>query len=217
MRPALDEGDLEFLQLLNSQGDATIQELCDSTGVTATAIRQRLARLQDQLLVARMTIRAGRGRPHHRYTLTPAGQRALGDNYAELAIVLWETFQRIENPEIRQQINDSLREEFIRRLGGAAQGRSLGERLDSLRRALEQRGFRSEIIEEDRGLSAVREHHCPYFDLAATDRRLCDLERDVFEGVLGVQLELVKNCHDGANCCEFRPVTELSPTLADAG
>ena len=46
MRSTLEHDDREFLAELRKGGRSTVQSLCDRLGVTATAIRQRLARLQ---------------------------------------------------------------------------------------------------------------------------------------------------------------------------
>ncbi len=208
MRPALDDADQDFLRLLNTKGDAKIDDLCDDTGVTATAIRQRLGRMLDLGLVARVTVRAGRGRPFHRYALTASGRRALGDNYAELAILLWESIQQIDDPAMRQQIQGRVRDQFVSRLGFAGSDRSLDEKLEHLRKNLDERGFQAELSRGADGVSVLRENHCPYYDLAEKDRQVCELEKEVFEQVLGVRLKVVQNCCDGGNCCEFRPVEE---------
>lgn len=201
------QDDREFLQLLNSLGAATIPELCSAAEVTATAIRQRLARLQDLQLISRSTVRAPRGRPHHKYELTDAGRHALGDNYAELAILLWEVLQQIEDVKIRDGVKHQLRREFAGRLQQFGTANSLDERMQELCHRLSDRGFRAEVGCDGDGRPVLREHHCPYFELAAKDAGICDIEIQAFEDVLGVPLEFVQRCRDGANCCEFRPVT----------
>ncbi len=216
MRPALDEGDQEFLQLLQSHREATVQELCAAAGVTATAIRQRLSRLQDLNFVVRITIRAGRGRPHHRYELTDAGRQALGDNYGELAILLWEELRRIEDRGVRDGVLARLRDQFARRLGVGVTGNSLEQRLSQLQSALTARGFDVQAATLANGDAVLREHHCPYHELAIADTGICELEQQVFEQILGSPLQLLQSCRDGASCCEFRLVGSR-PTAAVAG
>lgn len=215
MRPALDEGDLEFLQLLQSQGEATVQQLCDAAGVTATAIRQRLSRLQDLNFVVRVTIRSGRGRPHHRYELTDAGRQALGDNYGELAILLWDELRRIADPGVREGVLNRLREQFARRMGSGVTGSTVEQRLTQLGSALSARGFDVQIGNLPGGDVVLREHHCPYHELAVADAGICELEQQVFEQILGSPLQLIQSCRDGASCCEFRLV-ELPPSSTEA-
>jgi predicted ArsR family transcriptional regulator len=204
MRPALDEGDQDFLQLLHGRGDSTIQELCEAAGVTATAIRQRLARLLDLNLVERVAIRTGRGRPHHNYRLTDVGRQSLGDNYGELARLLWDQIQAIPTGPVRDRLLDGLKDEFAKRLGAAVNGGTVDQRLIQLKVALEARGFDVQVDHDSEGPAILRERYCPYHELAVADRRICDLEQQVFEQILGAPLELVQSCRDGGSCCEFR-------------
>jgi predicted ArsR family transcriptional regulator len=90
MKVSVEQGDEQFLQQLHQAGSGTVQDLCQATGVTATAIRHRISRLQASGLIERQTVRAGRGRPHYTYHVTDAGRQQLGDNYAELALLLWD-------------------------------------------------------------------------------------------------------------------------------
>ncbi|MGI9427627.1 MAG: helix-turn-helix transcriptional regulator, partial [Bythopirellula sp.] len=81
--------DRSIVDYLRREGACTISELVAFAGVTSTAIRHRLNRLMEQGLVAREAEAIGRGRPTHRYRLTAAGTRQAGDNYEDLAGVLW--------------------------------------------------------------------------------------------------------------------------------
>ncbi len=202
MALALDEPDQTMLQLLQQRGSATIQDLCDATAVTATAVRQRLNRLQGMGLVGREAIRASRGRPHHAYVLTDTGRQQLGDNYAELAILLWNEVRQIEEPTIRNRVLSKVEAQLSRGYGAAVVGETVGQRFEQLQNVLQERGFRIEIAVRD-GLPILREQHCPYHKLAVADADICQMEQRVFEKVLGVPLTLTQSCRDGHGCCEF--------------
>jgi predicted ArsR family transcriptional regulator len=206
LRQPLDEGDWQFLQLLRAQQETTIPVLCEAAGVTPTAIRQRLGRLQGLGLVTRETVRSGRGRPFHRYVLTEAGHRELGDNFAELALLLWESVQQIEDTAVRGQVLSRIRDRLARQYGSGMAGEPLAQRLNSLRTVLASRGFRVDVIQRN-GLPILREHHCPYHELATIDSGICELEQQVFEAVIGSPLVLTQCCRDGHGVCEFQPAT----------
>ena len=70
--------DADLLDLIRIAGPLSVTELADAMEVTATAVRQRLTRLMGQSMIQREAIRAGRGRPKHRYSLTDKGLRANG-------------------------------------------------------------------------------------------------------------------------------------------
>ncbi|MCA9267342.1 MAG: MarR family transcriptional regulator, partial [Planctomycetales bacterium] len=94
--------DATLLDLLRRRDGMTVHELAELMGVTATAVRQRLNRLLGQRLVERKIHRVGRGRPSHQYSLSDAGRRKSGANFADLAIALWQEIRQIEDPEVRR-------------------------------------------------------------------------------------------------------------------
>jgi predicted ArsR family transcriptional regulator len=210
MSAAFDDADHAFLARLNRRGECTVHDLCDDLNVTATAVRQRLTRLMSAGLVARETASAGRGRPFHVYRVTGAGRRHLGDDYGELARLLWREMKQIEDAEIRTRLMSRLRDALVERYGAAHTEMSLGDRFRHLQRALDRQGFQVDVAERQRGdelLPVLREHNCPYHDLATEDSLICHLEQAVFEEVLGTPIALTQCCRDGHACCEFEPVT----------
>ena len=203
MKVELERADRQFLERMRRLGAATVPQLCEDLGVTATAVRQRLARLQALDCIEREAVRTGRGRPHHCYKLTDEGLRQLGDNYAELAIILWKEMRRIEDTDVRNRVVDRIRRSLVNRYGAGVNSDSLGERMAQLQQALAQRDFDVEV-DTSGELPILRENNCPYHDLAASDSEICELERSVFGQLLGAELSLTQCCLDGHSCCEFQ-------------
>ncbi len=77
-----ETSDAQLLDLLRQHGAASIAEMARATGVTATAVRQRLSRLMSQGLIEREIARAGRGRPGHRYSLSEKARRQAGNEFS---------------------------------------------------------------------------------------------------------------------------------------
>ena len=205
MKHTLEPHDRDFLDQLNRMGSGTVQDICEELGVTATAVRQRLLRLQGLNLVHRETVKRGRGRPYHTYAVTPTGQQELGDNYSDLAMILWRELRRIEDVTVRELIFDRIREALVSRYGHLVFAETLNERFRQLGEALMERGFHVEV--DDSGqLPILRENNCPYLELASSDPAICELEKEVFRKVLGSEVELTQCCLDGHSCCEFQPV-----------
>jgi predicted ArsR family transcriptional regulator len=203
MKLAIDTSDRNFLDQLHRLGSGTIQELCDLVGVTATAVRQRLVRLQGHGLVARTMIRNGRGRPYFVYQVSESGLNQLGENYGDLALILWQEMQSIEEPILRERVVHKVREAMVKRYGQADRARPLIERLQQLQAKLSDRGFDVEV-DCSGDLPILREKSCPYQELATTDSGICGLEQEIFGEVLGTQVVLTKCCLDGHHCCEFQ-------------
>lgn len=202
MKTDLDTAERQFLERLHKLGGSTVQEIGDALGVTATAIRQRLVRLQGLGYIERQLVRVARGRPHHTYCVTEKAVRLLGDNYSDLALILWREIQEITDPTLRDHLRSKVRDALVARFGSLQSIPQLDRRLQLLKAELTGRGFDVEV-ETTQNLPIIRENNCPYSELAETDRGICELEQDVFERVLGVPVRLTRCCQDEHTCCEF--------------
>ena len=212
MRLAIDRNDQMFLDRLHKMCGGTIQEICDAIGVTATAIRQRLARLEGHGLVVRELVRAGRGRPHHVYRVSDEGLRHLGENYRELALVLWRALHQVTDSAAKTAIMNSVREGLVREYGRVSISGSLPDRMQQLRDELNSHGFDVEF--DDAGqLPVLRENSCPYQDLATADPSICAMEAQVFRQILNADVELTQCCLDGHGSCEFQVQESLAGEL----
>ncbi len=201
---AIDTRDREILEYLHQSDGADVQALCDLLGVTRTAVRQRISRLESAGLVLSDLQGQGRGRPRHVYRVTSEGLHALGENYRQLAVVLWEAITGFEDEGVRVQllgrVRDVLAERFRRHLGGCD---SLDDRLDLLASEMKSSGFNVESDHQG-GLRILRETSCPFPMLAEVDEAICQVERQVLEQVLGAPVEFRARCRDGHGCCEFQ-------------
>lgn len=209
MQKTLEQSDREFLDRLQRLGRVKIQEICEDLGVTATAVRQRLSRLFGAGYVERELVRSGRGRPHHVYSVTPKGLRELGDNYGDLAQILWRELKNISDTDIRNQVTNRVRDALAARYSGQVRSTSLPVRFRELGAALVEQGYDVEV-DYSNNLPILRENNCPYQDLADQDRGICEMEEEVFEQVLGVPVKLAKCCMDGHHCCQFELVQETT-------
>ncbi len=205
-------GDRQFLQLLRHHGAMTVQELAQASSLTDTAVRHRLNRLMAQGLVERQESHKGRGRPSHQYFLTEQARILLGQNYAELARVLWEEVRALDDRSVAAKLLKRVANRLARSYQRQMPGQTLGERLDDLYHLLSGRGIDIEVL-RDRQLPVLRQHSCPYHKLAELDRSVCGMEKLILERALDSQLRLTQCRLDGAPCCEFHV---LSATATDS-
>ena len=196
--------DANLLDLLRSSGPLGVAEMADVIEVTPTAVRQRLGRLMAQGLIDREAVRAGRGRPKHRYHLTRKGLRLTGSNFTDLALALWREVRAIEDVQLRR----TLVMRVVRALAGGyarqIQGQTTAERMESLRQLLSQRQVPFSV-DVSGGLPVLTADACPYHELAEEDPGICTLERLLFSELLGEDVELVECRLDGGVHCQFRP------------
>jgi DeoR family suf operon transcriptional repressor len=202
MTIATETSDRQVLDLLRRNGPMGIAELVHSLDVTATAVRQRLSRLMAEGLVSRQIERATRGRPSHRYLLTEKARRLAGDNFADLAAVLWNEIRAVEDPKVRRGLLGRIAAGLAQQYAGQVGGATATDRMAALSRLFADRGIplRAEGTAELPVLTVV---DCPYPTLAEQDRGVCAMEKMLFEELLDRDLRLSQCRLDGHHCCEF--------------
>lgn len=204
MSSTLDARDREILEHLHRSSGGDVQTLCDVLGVTRTAVRQRISRLESSGLISSELQSQGRGRPRLIYRVTAEGFHELGENYRELAVVFWTAIAGYEDLAVRstliQRVQNALADRFRRQL---VQSESVDDRLDQLADEMKSSGFNVES-DHSGGLHILRETSCPFPMLAEVDESICQVERQVLEQVLGTRVEFRSRCRDGHGCCEFQ-------------
>ena len=126
------------LNYLRRNGAARISDLVAETGVTATAVRQRISAAD-----GRRADRAARGErsaaagPNHRYALTEKGEQQSGNNFSDLATVLWEEIKAVPDPEVRRGLLKRIADRFVDKYRSTIHGDTL-ERTDDVARGTDE-------------------------------------------------------------------------------
>jgi DeoR family transcriptional regulator, suf operon transcriptional repressor len=203
MSTTVETSDAQLLDLLRTEGPRTMADLTSAMHVTATAVRQRLARLQTQGLVERETSRSGRGRPRHRYSLTDLARRRAGTNFADLAIVLWRELRGVRDPEVRRGLLTRIVQGMAALYADRVTGTTTLERMESVSGLLAQRDVPF-TVDQSGALPVLVARDCPYPQLAEEDRGICAVEKMLFSELLQQDVRLAQCRLDGHNCCQFQ-------------
>ncbi len=196
------DSDVTILDLLRKQGLLTVVQLSDVLSVTGTAVRQRLSRLLAEGYIDRTAVRPERGRPYYQYGLTNKGRRRSGQNFADLAIALWDEIRSIEDAEVRKGLMQRISRRLADMYTDQIQGDDVVERLIALSELFADR--RLPIRIDDSGeLPVLNVEACPYPEIADHDRSVCSMERMLFSEILGESVRLAECRLDGACNCTF--------------
>jgi predicted ArsR family transcriptional regulator len=165
--PMSESSDRELLDLIRRSGPLTVLEMGARLGVTGTAVRNRLARLRGMGLVERKSEHQGRGRPRHTYEASVLARKQLGQNYADLAVALWdELMGTIADRKLRRHLFIRVTERMAEAYRAQVSGQEWEGRLVQLTGLLVDRGVEAEVAEGARGaIPLLRQHSCPYYEL----------------------------------------------------
>lgn len=192
----------QILEYLLRNGPATIKELEQAIGVTATAVRQQLASLQSEGLVALTRERQGVGRPHNVYQLTERSHSLFACYTDELALSLIHELLLTEGTDKLRYLLDRVGSKLAVQYSRQIKGEAVGDRVHELSTLLDRRGIRVDFtLNED--VIILNEYNCPYHDLASVHRDVCEMERSAFSQALGVEVTLGACIHDGHHSCQF--------------
>jgi predicted ArsR family transcriptional regulator len=212
--------DQAVLDLLRQFPGMNIQDLTDRLEVTATAVRQRLDRLEEVELVERRKESVGRGRPQYRYFLTALGTRYSSVSYADLATALWTEVMDLPNPSLRNRILRRVARRMGEGLVHSAASDSLTDRMEAVAEELGRRKVPTSVISSNGSMPILQVLACPFPDLAGDgrNRQVCELEQEMLSEAIGQSVQLSCCRLDGHDHCQFRavPVVEM-PGVEMAG
>ena len=199
----MESSDQAMLEQMRKIGPQSVIELGHALEVTATAVRQRLNRLMAQGLVTRITTRNTRGRPSHRYSLTEKARRAAGNNFADLAEVLWDELRGIKDVEVRRGLLTRVAERLADRYADRLHSSTPAGRMEEVEQILNERRI-PVTVETRPDVSQLTVLSCPYPELAEKDRGICAVERMLFSKLVAAPVNLAECRLDGHDCCRFQ-------------
>jgi predicted ArsR family transcriptional regulator len=171
------------------------------------AVRQHLYDLQQNRLVVSRDEARPMGRPAKLWCLTPAADRFFPDGHADLTIALIgalrEAFglpglDRLLSVRSAHQLD-----EYRDRIPPHA---SLGRKLKALAGIRTEEGYIAEVQDQGDGSFLLVENHCPICAAATNCTGLCRAELEVFQGVLGPNIDIARTEHivAGSRRCAYR-------------
>lgn len=194
----------KIIELLKERGQATVEELADSVGLTQMAVRHHLNVLQGENLVSTSSLRRKYqpGRPQQLYALTEAANELFPEDYYHLVSYLLD--------EVKASLGTAGLDELLRRIGNrmAAEaapirpGQRLDEHLDRVVHLLSDKGFSARWgAEGDDCMLQV--FTCPYRQVAHEHNEVCRLDMQVIKKMLNVDPVQLTCMANGDEQCTY--------------
>lgn len=187
--------------LLEHKNGLSVDELAARLGITRTAIREHLAGLERDQLIAQGTSRASTGgRPSRPYVLTERGHALFPKHYALLARLLIEDLAERGEDKVGEALT-AMGNRLAVRMKSEVAGRTLAERGASVARLMSGLGY--EAAFSDDGEPRIEALNCVYHDLAKSNPAICALDLALVSGLADAEVEHRRCMARGDNACAF--------------
>lgn len=195
----------KLLDLLKMNGDCTVAELASRLGLTAMAVRKHIQTLERDGLVQSYQVRQAMGRPLRRYVLHDRADDLFPKNYPQLALeLLNELEDRSGGATMIESLFQGRRDKLAQRHGARmARLTALAGRVAELGAIQSAAGYMTEWEADGEGGYRLYEYNCPIAQIARQHRQACECEQQLFEQLLGAEVERTECLADGQRRCTY--------------
>ncbi len=209
--PPLTEARRDVLYAVRRRGEATVDQVAESLGMTVSGARQHLVALADEGMVsARELPPEGRGRPRMIHRVTELADSLFPKAYGELTNELLGYL----DADLEREMFDRRRNGRIERASGRLDradpgGSDLPGRIEELARILDEDGYLATSRDNDDGTFDIVERNCAIASVAAAHPDACRSELEFIRAVLpAATVDRISHMVAGATECGYR----ITPT-----
>ncbi|HSF51989.1 MAG TPA: hypothetical protein VLA74_14620 [Nitrososphaeraceae archaeon] len=200
----------KMLYYLKVMQQAGLGELANVMKISRMAVHKHLAILQNRGLVESIEVRGNVvGRPRMVYQLTSQSKTVFPKSYSAIATHALDFIERNMGKEgvekvLRERQSD-LFEQYYKRLKNL----DFDKQVKELARIRDEEGYIAESKKESKksddsgGKYVILEYNCPIIHIAEKHWEACSTESELFEKLLGADIETTHRVAKGDSICKF--------------
>ncbi len=197
-----------ILTLLKENGPMEAVALATELEITDMAVRQHLYALEEIGDICFGLEARPKGRPAKLWRLTEQANSHFPNAHAEFSTELITSIKQVFGDEGMEKLLDARLEKQIHEYSCEISSSSpLKEKLKSLSKIRTREGYMSDVIPGDEANAYLFvENNCPVCDAAKECTGICARELDLFNEVLGEDVEVERSEHiiEGARRCAYQ-------------
>jgi predicted ArsR family transcriptional regulator len=196
----------QLLCMLKTEGSCSTSEMAKAMGITEMAVRRHLQIMEREGLIRSKLVRQPMGRPSYRYSLTERADERFPKNYPQLTLDLFrELEQEPGGTEMIDRMFAGRRDRLEARLRDRMDKRSLEQRVAELSAIQNDGGYMSRWTADphEPGAYLLHEYNCPVAQVANRYRQACQCELQLFERLLGAEVERTECLAEGGRRCTY--------------
>jgi len=193
-----------LLYTLKSRGPLATSALARALGITVVGIRQHLAKLRAEGLVAFEDQAGEIGRPKRFWRLTAKGHGRFPDTHGDLTVNLIGGIRSVFGEAGLDRLIEARQEAAVAAYRTALEPCSgLEDRVRTVARLRTEEGYMAEFEAEPDGSFLLIENHCPICAAAKTCQGFCRSELELFRAAFGTEALVMRQEHllsNGRRC-----------------
>lgn len=203
----LHENQKKILEyLLDHRSGATLDEIAAQLGVTKTAAKEHLIKIEALGFLTYQDKRGAVGRPRRYYRLSEQGNEAFPRQYSWLSNVILEFLSEDMGPQKTAKMMESLADKVVTSMKSRFQNTATSSQmLSEITKALSELGYRAVLKQSDLRKGAVIEAtNCVYHAVAKAHPELCRFDIKFIEKASGDMKVKLESCiARGGSVCRF--------------
>lgn len=196
----------KLLYYLKVMQQAGLEELANVMKVSRMAVHKHLGLLQQRGLVEAVETRGHVGRPRMVYQLTTQSKTVFPKSYSAIATHALDFIERNMGKEAVEKVlrerQSELFDQYYKRLNGL----DFDKQVKELARIRDEEGYIAESKKDSKsggGKHVLLEYNCPIIHIAEKHWEACSTETELFEKLLGADIETTHRAAKGDLVCKF--------------
>jgi predicted ArsR family transcriptional regulator len=187
---------------LRSRGAASAFDLAAEFALSPNAIRQQLIILERDGLVVGKSVRRGKTKPTHEYSLTAEADRYFPQAYDRMLGAVLREVRLTQGDAGVAQVFAGIAKRAVGKMALATEGKTTLERLETIADNIRGSGVAVDVEEHD-GTLVLREHNCPYANVVSEHPECCTVIHSMLDEVVSPDVKQTESLATGGAECRF--------------
>ena len=187
---------------LRSRGAASAFDLAAEFALSPNAIRQQLVILERDGLVVGKSVRRGKTKLTHEYSLTSQADRYFPQAYDRMLGAVLREVRHNQGDAAVAALFAGVAKRAVGKIAPAMNGKSTLERLEAIADKVRASGVEVDVEDHD-GTLVLREHTCPYANVVSEHPECCTVIHSMLDEVVSPEVRQTESLATGGAECRF--------------
>jgi predicted ArsR family transcriptional regulator len=195
----------KLLYYLKVMQQAGLEELAAVMKVSRMAVHKHLSILQERGLVEAVETRGHVGRPKMAYQLTSQSKTVFPKSYSAIATHALDFIERNMGKEAVEKVLRERQGELFDQYYKRLKDKDFDKQVKELAKIRDEEGYMAESKKELKNSRkhVLLEYNCPIIHIAEKHWEACSIETELFEKLLGAEIETTHRAAKGDAVCKF--------------